>query len=60
MVSDLEGHLGRRGLGMIDPAAGAAAMLDELSRGRKGEVEVILADDLGAARRARCRGGRPR
>ena len=48
MVSDLEGHLGRRGLGMIPPAAGCAAMADELAFGRKGDVEVILAGELGS------------
>ncbi|RUL87437.1 type I polyketide synthase [Tautonia sociabilis] len=47
MVSDLEGHLGRRGLGMIDPPSGCSALLDELEYGRKGEVEVILSGDLG-------------
>jgi NAD(P)-dependent dehydrogenase (short-subunit alcohol dehydrogenase family) len=48
MVSDLEGHLGRRGLGMIRPDAGRAAMADELAFGRKGDVEVILAGELGS------------
>lgn len=47
MVSDLEAVLGSRGLGMIDPEAGVAALFDELERGRKGDVEVILANDLG-------------
>ena len=47
MVSDLEGHLGRRGLGMIDPAEGSARLADELRFGRKGEVEVVVAGDLG-------------
>jgi malonyl CoA-acyl carrier protein transacylase len=47
MVADLEGHLGRRGLGMIDPATGCAALVDELRFGRKGDVEVILAGELG-------------
>ncbi|MGE5755361.1 MAG: KR domain-containing protein, partial [Planctomycetaceae bacterium] len=47
MVSDLEGHLGRRGLGMIPPARGAPRLGDELRHGRKGEVEVIVAADLG-------------
>ncbi|QDV34369.1 type I polyketide synthase [Tautonia plasticadhaerens] len=47
MVSELEGHLGRRGLGMIDPASGSRALVDELRFGRKGEVEVILAGALG-------------
>ncbi len=47
MVSDLERHLGARGLGTIAPEAGVAALMDELTRGRKGEVEVVLAGDLG-------------
>jgi len=47
MVSDLEDHLGSRGLGMISPELGVAALVNELVRGRKGEVEVILAGDLG-------------
>ena len=47
MVAELEGHLGRRGLGMIDPASGCAALVDELRFGRKGEVEVVLAGELG-------------
>ncbi len=47
MVSDLEGHLGRRGLGMIPPALGCAAMVDELRFGRKGDVEVVVAGELG-------------
>ena len=47
MVSDLETVLDSRGLGMIAPEAGVAALLDELERGRKGDVEVILAGDLG-------------
>ncbi|MGA8348285.1 MAG: SDR family NAD(P)-dependent oxidoreductase, partial [Isosphaeraceae bacterium] len=47
MVSDLEDHLGSRGLGMISPEVGVAALVNELVRGRKGEVEVILAGDLG-------------
>jgi hypothetical protein len=47
MVSDLEDHLGSTGLGMISPEAGVAALVNELLRGRKGEVEVVLAGDLG-------------
>jgi NAD(P)-dependent dehydrogenase (short-subunit alcohol dehydrogenase family) len=47
MVSDLEVHLGARGLGMIAPEFGVAALMDELVRGRKGDVEVILANTLG-------------
>jgi acyl transferase domain-containing protein/NAD(P)-dependent dehydrogenase (short-subunit alcohol dehydrogenase family) len=48
MVSDLEGHLGRRGLGMIRPADGASRLGDELRHGRKGVVEVIVASALGS------------
>lgn len=47
MVSELEAVLGSRGLGMVAPEAGVAAFFDELERGRKGDVEVILAHDLG-------------
>jgi NAD(P)-dependent dehydrogenase (short-subunit alcohol dehydrogenase family) len=46
MVSDLEAHLGRRGLGMISPQAGRSLLTDELRHGRKGDVEVILAGDI--------------
>jgi NAD(P)-dependent dehydrogenase (short-subunit alcohol dehydrogenase family) len=48
MVSDLEAHLGRRGLGMIAPAVGAPKLGDELERGAKGDVEVIVAGELGS------------
>jgi acyl transferase domain-containing protein/NAD(P)H-dependent flavin oxidoreductase YrpB (nitropropane dioxygenase family) len=48
MVSDLEGHLGRRGLGMIAPALGASRLADELRRGPKGDVEVIVAGEIGS------------
>jgi hypothetical protein len=47
MVSDLEGHLGRLGLGMIDPREGSTRLAEELTRGKKGEVEIIVAGDLG-------------
>ena len=47
MVSDLENHLGSRGLGMISPELGVEALLNELLHGRKGDVEVVLAGDLG-------------
>ncbi|MBV8267908.1 MAG: hypothetical protein JO252_16400, partial [Planctomycetaceae bacterium] len=47
MVSDLEDHLGRRGLGMIVPDLGASRLADELSRGTGGDVEVVVAGDLG-------------
>ncbi|MGC8640896.1 MAG: SDR family NAD(P)-dependent oxidoreductase [Isosphaeraceae bacterium] len=48
MVSDLEAHLGARGLGMISPEVGVMALLDELLHGRKGDVEVIIAGNLGS------------
>jgi len=47
MVSDLEGHLGRRGLGMIPPEVGCTRLADELRSGRMGDVEVLVAGDLG-------------
>jgi acyl transferase domain-containing protein/NAD(P)H-dependent flavin oxidoreductase YrpB (nitropropane dioxygenase family)/NAD(P)-dependent dehydrogenase (short-subunit alcohol dehydrogenase family) len=47
MVSDLESHLGRRGLGMIAPEEGRSWLGDELGAGRKGDVEVIVSGDLG-------------
>ncbi|MDR3632777.1 MAG: SDR family NAD(P)-dependent oxidoreductase, partial [Isosphaeraceae bacterium] len=48
MVSDLEAHLGRQGLGMIPPEEGRSRLSEELQRGRKGDVEVVIASDLGA------------
>jgi acyl transferase domain-containing protein/NAD(P)H-dependent flavin oxidoreductase YrpB (nitropropane dioxygenase family)/NAD(P)-dependent dehydrogenase (short-subunit alcohol dehydrogenase family) len=51
MVSDLEGHLGGRGLGMIPPEIGRSLLLNELRLGRKGDVEVIAAGDLGTLER---------
>jgi NAD(P)-dependent dehydrogenase (short-subunit alcohol dehydrogenase family) len=48
MVSDLEAHLGRRGLGMIAPEFGAPKLGDELERGAKGDVEVIVTGALGS------------
>ncbi len=51
MVSDLEGHLGRRGLGLIPPAVGARMFVDELAFGRKGDVEVVLSGEMGALER---------
>ena len=47
MVSQLEGHLGRQGLGMIVPEMGRTLLVDELKYGCKGEVEVIYAGALG-------------
>ncbi len=48
MVSDLERHLGRRGLTMIAPEEGRTRLLDEILKGRKGEVEVVIAGDMGS------------
>ena len=48
MVSDLEGHLGRQGFGMIPPNEGKTRLGDELVSGRKGDVEVIVAGELGS------------
>ncbi|MGH8929118.1 MAG: SDR family NAD(P)-dependent oxidoreductase [Egibacteraceae bacterium] len=43
MVSDeLERQLSRHGVQLIPPERGAAALIDELERGRKGDVEVVL------------------
>jgi NAD(P)-dependent dehydrogenase (short-subunit alcohol dehydrogenase family) len=47
MVSDLEPHLVRRGMSMIDAGDGSAAFLDELRFGTKGQVEVLLSGRLG-------------
>ena len=47
MVSQLESHLGRRGLGMISPFDGPSLLVDELRYGKKGDVEVILSGKLG-------------
>jgi acyl transferase domain-containing protein/NAD(P)H-dependent flavin oxidoreductase YrpB (nitropropane dioxygenase family) len=47
MVSQLESHLGKRGLGMISPAEGPSLLVDELCYGQKGDVEVILSGKLG-------------
>jgi acyl transferase domain-containing protein/NAD(P)-dependent dehydrogenase (short-subunit alcohol dehydrogenase family) len=47
MVSELEGHLGGRGLRMIPPEVGRSLLSDELRFGAKGVVEVIAAGDLG-------------
>jgi NAD(P)-dependent dehydrogenase (short-subunit alcohol dehydrogenase family) len=47
MVSQLQSLLGRRGLGMIDPEVGRSLLIDELRYGRKGDVEVIYASELG-------------
>jgi NAD(P)-dependent dehydrogenase (short-subunit alcohol dehydrogenase family) len=47
MVSQLEGHLGLRGLGMISPEVGPSLLIDELRYGRKGDVEVLYTGALG-------------
>jgi acyl transferase domain-containing protein/NAD(P)H-dependent flavin oxidoreductase YrpB (nitropropane dioxygenase family)/acyl carrier protein len=47
MVSQLESHLGRQGLGMIAPEVGRSLLIDELRYGRKGDVEVIYTGELG-------------
>jgi acyl transferase domain-containing protein/NAD(P)H-dependent flavin oxidoreductase YrpB (nitropropane dioxygenase family) len=47
MVSQLESHLGRRGLGMIPPEVGRGLLIDELRYGKKGDVEVIYTGELG-------------
>ena len=54
MVSDLEGHLGRQGLGMIPPEVGKHLLFDELLHGGKGDVEVVIADSLGDLERPRA------
>lgn len=48
MVSDLEAHLQGQGLGMISPAKEARRLTDELRFGRKGDVEVIIAGEIGS------------
>ena len=47
MVTELEGHLGGRGLRMIKPEVGRSLLCDELRFGEKGTVEVIAAGELG-------------
>jgi acyl transferase domain-containing protein/NAD(P)-dependent dehydrogenase (short-subunit alcohol dehydrogenase family)/NAD(P)H-dependent flavin oxidoreductase YrpB (nitropropane dioxygenase family)/acyl carrier protein len=47
MVSELEQHLGQRGLQMIPPDAGPLFLDEELRLGRKGECEVVIAGDVG-------------
>jgi malonyl CoA-acyl carrier protein transacylase len=43
MVAELEPHLRRRGLKLIEPNEGPQFVLDEISRGGKGPCEVIVA-----------------
>ncbi len=47
MVSELEQHLGQRGLQMIPPDVGPRFLDEELRRGSKGECEVVIAGDVG-------------
>jgi acyl transferase domain-containing protein/NAD(P)H-dependent flavin oxidoreductase YrpB (nitropropane dioxygenase family)/NAD(P)-dependent dehydrogenase (short-subunit alcohol dehydrogenase family) len=47
MVSELEEHLGQRGLQMIPPAVGPLFLDEELTHGSKGESEVVIAGDVG-------------
>ncbi len=47
MVSELEQHLGQRGLQMIPPDVGPLFLDKELRLGRKGESEVVIAGDVG-------------
>jgi acyl transferase domain-containing protein/NAD(P)H-dependent flavin oxidoreductase YrpB (nitropropane dioxygenase family)/NAD(P)-dependent dehydrogenase (short-subunit alcohol dehydrogenase family) len=43
MVAELEPHLTRRGLKLIDPVEGPQFVLDEILAGSKGDSEVIVA-----------------
>jgi acyl transferase domain-containing protein/NAD(P)-dependent dehydrogenase (short-subunit alcohol dehydrogenase family)/acyl carrier protein len=47
MVSELEQHLGQRGLQMIPPEVGPVFLDEELRLGNKGECEVVVAGDVG-------------
>jgi acyl transferase domain-containing protein/NAD(P)H-dependent flavin oxidoreductase YrpB (nitropropane dioxygenase family)/NAD(P)-dependent dehydrogenase (short-subunit alcohol dehydrogenase family) len=47
MVSELQEHLGRRGLEMIPADVGPGLLVDELLRGPKGDCEVVIAGDVG-------------
>lgn len=47
MVSELEQHLGQRGLQMIPPDLGPLFLDEELRLGRKGECEIVIAGDVG-------------
>ncbi len=43
MASDeVQRRFAQRGIELVDPDRGAAALVDELERGRKGDVEVLL------------------
>jgi acyl transferase domain-containing protein/NAD(P)H-dependent flavin oxidoreductase YrpB (nitropropane dioxygenase family)/NAD(P)-dependent dehydrogenase (short-subunit alcohol dehydrogenase family) len=52
MVSELERHLGQRGLEMIPADLGPQLFLEELRFGRKGDCEVVIAGDVGQLARA--------
>ncbi len=56
MVSDLESHLGSLGLTMIKPEQGRPLLLDELLKGRKGDVEIVIAGDVGSLEHPSARG----
>jgi acyl transferase domain-containing protein/NAD(P)H-dependent flavin oxidoreductase YrpB (nitropropane dioxygenase family)/NAD(P)-dependent dehydrogenase (short-subunit alcohol dehydrogenase family) len=56
MVSDLERHLGQRGLQMIPADVGPRLLIDELRFGRKGDCEVVIAGDVGQLSRSAPRG----
>jgi NAD(P)-dependent dehydrogenase (short-subunit alcohol dehydrogenase family) len=60
MVSELEVHLGRRGLGMISPERGGSLFCDELQHGCKGDVEVIYSGELGSLEQPIAREELPR
>ena len=47
MVSELEQHLGQRGLQMIPPDLGPLFLEEELRLGHKGECEIVIAGDVG-------------
>jgi NAD(P)-dependent dehydrogenase (short-subunit alcohol dehydrogenase family) len=53
MVSELEPHLGQRGLQMIPPDVGPRYLDQELRLGHKGECEVVIAGDVGQLALAR-------
>jgi NAD(P)-dependent dehydrogenase (short-subunit alcohol dehydrogenase family) len=58
MVSDLEQHLGQRGLRMVPPDVGPSFLVEELLFGRKGDVEVVIAGEVGQLARPPRAGGR--
>ena len=43
MAAELEKHLTRRGLKLINPEMGSNFLIEEIQFGRKGETEVIVA-----------------